>query len=238
MRKALLTLVILFAIFNFQIGLVNARISDPSLSTLVKNSELIVLCRTEYNFYSIANSIIGIIVILVIIRNIYQMRFSNFIYNSMMIVVSVSLYFTFQLGIESYQRKFAEKYHNKTNVVIYKIIKGNCANKIIPVAYGADSPCDATNLSPWKTYVLFLNKINSKYTLSWHDWSQWTVNWDKVQTIRRKWRDLPEIPLDKFITAINSDDPSHLIQINESQYPVNFIKPGNTQTRELTGEVN
>jgi len=82
------------------------------------------------------------------------------------------------------------------------VIKGVPSSGSIAIYYDEGFVCDETCLDVGQEYLLFLKTLSSDYTVSWYDWSVWTVKEGQVQTERRAWCNAAAIPLAEFTARI------------------------------------
>ena len=88
-------------------------------------------------------------------------------------------------------------------------VKGPSSVGNIAIHYDDGFVCDVTHLDVGQEYLLFLRTLSSGYTMSWYDWSVWTIKGGCVQNERRAWHDAAPIPVAEFVLRIEGIRDSH-----------------------------
>jgi hypothetical protein len=176
----------------------NARIKPPRIEELIDSADLIVIGKVESvqatppeMWRQIGITIVLIAVVAILAFLLWRKRFAI---AACLVVICLFLVLIFDVPYGTY-RKISQ-------LSVSSTIKGPPTTNDISVYYDDSFVCDVTHFDIGQEYILFLKKLSSGYTMSWYDWSVWTVKSGYAQTERRTWQDAAPIALDEFIARI------------------------------------
>ena len=191
-------------------------IRDPTLSELVESADLIVVGTTE-SVRAAAWLVVVVVVVAVLhlaliacaIRCAMKRRWAG-------LAVSVTALIVLVLAVLPGRSALphGDRYAKVARVRVEEVVQGACEQTTIAVSYDTGFVCDATEFVAGGKYVLFLRQQGTGYTVSWHDWSQWEVDGDEVQTPRRQSHEPAPVPLTLMRQAVRSRSPDKLVRMS------------------------
>jgi hypothetical protein len=197
-RRLLLLGFSVWLVVGSLISVADARIRKPKIEELVDSADVIVVGTVEGVRPTSAASwlglskvalLIGSGVIVAVLLWRRKVAVAGCVVLACLLVV---LQFHIPLGA----------YRRVARVSVSRTIKGVPSPGEIAVYYDDGFVCDETCFDVGEEYLLFLKKLSSDYTVSWYDWSVWTVNAGQAQTERRGWHNAAPIPVAELAARI------------------------------------
>lgn len=195
-------------ILAFLEGVADARISTPGIDELVEGADLIVIGKVQsvratpsasWRQIGLLTLLIASAAILIVL--LWRRR----------VAIAVCLVVACLFMVSQLQVPFGT-YRRLACVSVSSTIKGEPPGRDILVYYDYGFVCDVTRFAAGEDCLLFLKRLPTGYTVSWHDWSLWIIRGEYAETERMTWNDGDPVSVADLVTRIEAVSEKQAIE--------------------------